>query len=680
MSFSESASIALSEASSATLSGAAGMSEERIRALLIANNPAQARLIWDLVNRDHSLFRLEHASRLSAGLDRLARGGIDLVLLDLSLADSQGLETFRWVQAAVPQSPIVVLVDPSEHSLTRQVMKEGATDYLTKGDLAAGLLARVMRHALELHRACPAAGNLTEEQQSQSEPGYSALIENAPYGIYRSTLDSRFLFVNSVLVNMLGYGSKAELLAMNLATDIYEDPEARARLIEQYQQDSRFEGAEVEWKRKDGTPIHVRLSGRAVRDHQGSLACWEVVVEDVTERRALEERLRQSQKMEGIGRLAGGIAHDFNNLLNVIVGYSELILTGRGVEDKVRRKAEEIKKAGERATALTRQLLAFSRKQVLEPKVLDLNAVVAEMEQMLRRLIGEHIELGIRPAGALGLVKADPGQLSQVLMNLALNARDAMPQGGVLTIETANVELGEGFRWQRVAVLPGPYVMLSVSDTGAGMDAGTRDHIFEPFFTTKEQGKGTGLGLATVYGVVKQSGGYIWVYSEPGKGSTFKIYLPRCGGAAEPLGVPQPSTSLPKATETVLLVEDEESLRKLTRQFLEERGYTVLEARDGQEALQISQSYKESIHLTLTDVVMPRMGGRELSEKLMALRPQMKVLYMSGYTDDTMLRQGQLRPGAAYLQKPFNPSDLARKAREVLDATKENLPATAEAR
>ncbi|MCH8948321.1 MAG: response regulator, partial [Acidobacteria bacterium] len=474
-----------------------------------------------------------------------------------------------------------------------------------------------------------------------------------------------FLDVNPALVALLGYDSEAELLAANMATEIYRDPGERARIVAQHLE--RWDGLEVEWKRKDGTPITVRLSGRAVRGAQGELAYFEGIAENITEQRLLEAQLRQAQKMEAVGRLAGGVAHDFNNLLMVMRGYTELLLGRLSANDPLRRNAEEIQKAADRATSLTQQLLAFSRKQVMQPKVFDLNAVVSDTEKMLRRLIGEDIELATILGAELGRVKADPGQIEQVILNLAVNARDAMPQGGKLVMETANVELTQAFARQHPGVTPGPHVMLAMSDTGVGMDAETQARIFEPFFTTKEKGKGTGLGLATVYGIVKQSGGYIWVYSEAGQGTTFEIYLPRVEDAVtadqEEHAVSQP----PSGSETVLLVEDEEPVRKLAREFLESSGYTVLEAEDPVEAMHLSDRHQGPIHLMVTDVVMPKMSGHELAQQMASVRPEMKVLYVSGYTDDALGQYGVPTQDSFFLQKPFSLDTLARKMRTLLE-------------
>src|SRR5437660_777915 len=376
------------------------------------------------------------------------------------------------------------------------------------------------------------------------------------------------------------------------------------------------------------------------------------------------------RKRAEVGQLAGGIAHDFNNLLTAILGCTQLLLHATPPEDARREDVEEIKNAGLRAAELTRQLLAFSRRQVLAPKLLDMNSVVANMDKMLRRLIGEDVALVTELAADLGPVNADPGQLEQVLLNLAVNARDAMPQGGRLTIATANVLLTEEYAERHHRLPPGAYVLLAVADTGIGMDEATQKHLFEPFFTTKEVGKGTGLGLATVYGIVKQSGGYIWVYSESGHGTTVKVYLPRVPGAAEPLPAAEAAPELRRGTETVLLVEDAAPVRTLARKSLENCGYRVLDAADGRAALELSARHAEGIDILVTDVVMPGMSGRELAERLAPLRPGMRVLYTSGYTDDAMVHQGVLRSGVAFLQKPLVPESLDRNVREVLDGEK----------
>jgi len=430
---------------------------------------------------------------------------------------------------------------------------------------------------------------------------------------------------------------------------------------------------QLEWQKRV-LESHVQ----PLRSSEGDLLGVIGVALDITERQHLSNQLRQSQKLQAVGELAGGVAHDFNNLLMVVKGHAEM-LTERlfsgatGKEEAVRHNVEQIQQAAERAAGLTRQLLAFSRLQVLHPRVLALNEVVGSMIQMVSRVIGENIELVFLPGKNLARVKADPSQIEQVVLNLVVNARDAMPDGGRLTIETSNVDLDSSYASQHVVVEPGPYVMLTVSDTGCGIDAATQARIFEPFFTTKEQGRGTGLGLATVYGVVKQSGGYIWVYSEVGHGTTFKVYLPQVTAPAEKLAPGKKVKGPEPGTETILLVEDEESVRELVSEYLSARGYRVLEASDGVQALQIASAHKGDIQLLITDVVMPRLSGRELAARVSAGRPGLKVLYISGYTDDSIFRHGVLEGGMSFLQKPFNLKALAAKVREVL----EGIPAGA---
>jgi nitrogen-specific signal transduction histidine kinase/CheY-like chemotaxis protein len=389
---------------------------------------------------------------------------------------------------------------------------------------------------------------------------------------------------------------------------------------------------------------------------------------DVTERRQLEEQLRQAQKMEAVGQLAGGVAHDFNNQLTIISGYSDLLLEGLAPGDPHWEPLCEIKSAGERSAGLTRQLLAFSRRQLLAPRILDLNAVAADAEKMLRRLIGEDVALVTALDPALGTVRADPGQVEQILLNLAVNARDAMPTGGQLTIKTCNVELDDGYVQSHPDARPGPHVLMAVTDTGCGMPPEVKARIFEPFFTTKGQGKGTGLGLATVYGIVRQSGGHIGVYSEVGVGTTFKVYLPREGLPAGAAKSRSGQLAPPQGTETVLLVEDESGVRALTRQVLSKCGYRVLEAAGAGEAVKAAAGASGPIHLLVSDVVMPGPSGRVVANRVAELHPGVRVLFMSGYTDDEVVRHGVLQEGVNFLQKPFSPIALARKVREVLDA------------
>jgi PAS domain S-box-containing protein len=503
-----------------------------------------------------------------------------------------------------------------------------------------------------------------EEALRQSESHFRSLVHDAPYGIYRVTAEGRLLQVNPALVKMLGYESEEELLQRNVGKDIYRDPQVREALFREHWRKKDFREVEAEWRTKDGRIITVKITGHPVIEKDDSIAYFEVFAEDVTERRTLERQLVQSQKMEAIGRLAGGIAHDFNNLLGVILGHSDILEQHATGNERLRKSVEATRNAAERAAALTKQLLGFSRKQVVEPRVMDLNTSVLEIEKMLHRVIGEDIELVIRLASDLGYVKADPGQLSQILMNLTINSRDAMPGGGKLVIETANLELDETYGRQHLGAKPGRFIMLVVSDTGTGMDSETLSHIFEPFFTTKEIGKGTGLGLSMVYGIVKQNNGYIMAYSEPGHGTTFKIYFPR---SEESLPVQLKEKKIAGGTEAILVVEDEAALRELTCALLEDSGYTVIEATGVEDAIQTAKDLQRRIDLLLTDVVMPRLDGRELANQMGALRPGLKVLYMSGYTDDVIVHRGVLAQGMLLVQKPFTKSTLLQKVREALD-------------
>ena len=465
-----------------------------------------------------------------------------------------------------------------------------------------------------------------EQALRRSEARYRSLVQSSVYGIFRSSLEGQFQDVNSALIAMLGYQTADQVLALDPTKDVFVHPEDQARLMEEFRRTGRMDGIEVKWKRKDGGAITVRISGRAVSSADEPADVLEAIAEDVTERRVLEDQFRQAQKMEAVGRLAGGIAHDFNNLLMVIGGYTEVVLAQLEPDHPLHVKAEAIQQASDRATTLTRQLLAFSRKQLLELKVVDVNTIVEDMERLLRPLIGEDVELTTKLASDVGRTRADAGQLEQVLMNLVVNSKDAMPNGGHIAIQTQNVTLDESYRREQTFIRPGKYVMLSVSDNGAGMTRETQSRIFEPFFTTKEKGKGTGLGLSTVYGIVKQSGGYVMVQSEVGSGTTFNIYLPRVEEALEAHGTAPVSRTADGGSETILLVEDEESVRQLVRETLESKGYRILEAENGQAGLEAASAHQGTIDLVITDVVMPEMSGRELAQRLVQARPSTKVL------------------------------------------------------
>jgi two-component system cell cycle sensor histidine kinase/response regulator CckA len=513
----------------------------------------------------------------------------------------------------------------------------------------------------------------SEQALRQSEERYRLLFESNPQPMWVYDIETLlFLAVNDSTVFHYGY-SREEFLTMTIK-DIRCHEDLPALLKEVSKEDSGVKAAGT-WKhrKKDGSPIDVEIISHPLVFGERNAKL--VLAKDITERKRAqealhetEEQLRQSQKLEGVGQLAGGIAHDFNNLLTVIGGYTDLLLTGSELNEPAREKMKEIKKAAERASSLTRQLLAFSRKQVLKPELLDINSLVEGVGKMLGRLIGEHVETILSLKPEVGTINADPSQVEQVLINLVVNARDAMPNGGKITIETANVELDPAYSDMHIAVKPGSYVMLAVSDTGSGMDAETRKHIFEPFFTTKEVGKGTGLGLSMIYGIVKQSGGNIWVYSEPGKGTSFKVYFPRVQAeGAESVAVREPAENfqLPVA-KTILLVEDEEMVRKLACDILQSGGYQVLVAKNGEEAIETCKTHTGTIDLMVSDVVMPGMNGKQVAERVRPLHQEMEVLFMSGYTDDAIIQHGVLEPGTNFLEKPFTAEALISKVRETL--------------
>ena len=526
-----------------------------------------------------------------------------------------------------------------------------------------------------VHRDKPAAQviarDITERKRAEqtlrsSEEKYRRFFDEDLSGVYVCSPSGQILSCNPTFVRIFGFQSIEEALSTNVAS-LHQNSLSWQAFVQVLRERKKVERSEIELRRRNATAVYAILSAFGTFNEDGELLEVKCYVFDDTERKMLEGQFRQAQKMEAVGRLAGGVAHDFNNLLTAITGYSELILMRLQNSDPMHRNVEEIKKAGERAASLTRQLLAFSRRQVLQPKVLDLNAVISDMEKMIRRLIGEDIDFRFVTDGVLGRVKADRGQIEQVVMNLAVNARDAMPNGGKLTIGTSNVSLSEDFAREHRGAKPGDYVMVTVRDTGCGMNEEVQAHLFEPFFTTKEVGKGTGLGLSTVYGIVKQSGAYIDVRSAERQGTTVVIYLPQVQEDRPLLRIPPEHEGDLHGSETVLLVEDEPTVRSLGLEILRARGYTVLEAADGRSAIKICESTNAPIQLAIIDVVMPRMNGRELAQRLAILRPDIKIIFVSGYSEDAILNQGVLQPGTVFLQKPFTPDSLARKAREILD-------------
>ena len=506
-----------------------------------------------------------------------------------------------------------------------------------------------------------------EKARRETEARYRSLVDNATHGIvWASEPEGELLHVNPALAEMLGYASPAELLAIQHCDLLYRNPPDRARLAAEFMKQGRVEGT-VEWKRKDGKIITVHLNARLAMDPDGQSECAEVTVENVTERIGLEKQLLRAQKFEGIGQLAGGIAHDFNNMIGAILGWAELGIDETDAESRLRRHLEKIQQQGKRAAALTRQLLAFARRQILEPRNVDLNQTAVETLSLLEKVIGGNIEVRANLAPDLWVVRADPTQVEQVLMNLCINSRDAMPDGGSLLIDTTNVTLDQEFcAWQPQAQ-PGKYAVLSVTDTGMGMDSATMDRIFEPFFTTKGLGKGTGLGLATVYGIVRQHGGFLNVYSEVGKGTTFRCYFPASMEVAAPREKVEDAGPVRGGSETILIVEDHEGLGQLALETLTRLGYQVMLATDGEQAVADFCANPDRIALAVLDVVLPKLGGPEIYARIRELRPELPVIFATGYSPEIAQLQKVQEEGLPVLQKPYSPRDLARKVREMLD-------------
>ena len=627
------------------------------RVLLIDDNPDDRVFVRRALARELDALEVQEAGNAEALARALEAGPFDLVITDYALGFTDGFIVLDTLKSKWPECPVILCTGTISEDIAVKALRQGLDDYVLKDPQRIMRLPAAVRGAID-HARQRAAARAAERR-------YETLFQGAPVGLVRSLPDGRMLAANAAAARIWGYPDIVALLSVN-ARELYADADDRPRLVAMIEHNEVVQDFEVHARRGDGTLIWVTLGARAEKDADGQVLHYEWSVADITERKRLESELRQAQKLEGIGQLAGGIAHDFNNLLTVITGRSYLVLAQLPADHAVRRHVDLIQTTAERAAALTRQLLAFSRKQVLEPKVLDVKAVVTGLAPMLRRLIGENLEVAVVATPELGAVKADPSQLEQIILNLAVNARDAMPQGGTLTIETANVELDETYARRHPGANAGRFVMLAVSDTGHGMDAAVKARIFEPFFTTKDPGKGTGLGLATVFGIVKQSGGSIGVYSEPGHGTTFKVYLPRVDETIDQAATAATPT-LARGSETILLVEDDDEVRALARETLDGHGYTVIPASAPAEALQLAGSHSGPIHLLVTDVVLPQLSGRGLAERLAPEHRDLRVLYMSGYTDDAIVRHGMLEEGTAFLQKPFTPYTLLSKVREVLD-------------
>jgi two-component system, cell cycle sensor histidine kinase and response regulator CckA len=645
----------------------------RPRVLVVDDALDHAQMVIELLRTCGAWPKADY--EIAANYDEAVRAfearAFDIAFFDYWLGSRDGLSLLRDLRGRGVDTPVIVLTSRGAEEIAVEAMKAGAADYLSKASLTVETAERAMRHALALHseelqrRDAEAAARATDER-------FRALVENSSDAILLVDTQARVVYMAPSSTRHLGW-TQDQLVGKSILDFIHaEDFEVATASLGQVLQrpgasataEVRFHHADGSWRTMEGVGVN-RLDDPSVR-------AIVVTARDITERRRLEAQLRHSQKMEAVGQLAGGVAHDFNNLLTAILGYCNLLLDEMPAEAPQRPDLEEIRSAGERAAALTRQLLAFSRRQMLQPRTLGLNDLVRQLGRLLQRLIGEDVELVMQLSADLLPVRVDPASIEQALISLAANARDAMPTGGRLTIETSNVELGNGYTEEHAVVVPGPYVRLSLADTGRGMDAATVARVFEPFFTTKEQGKGGGLGLATVYGIVKQSGGYIWVNSEQGRGTVFKMYFPPARSEAAAAGGVGRSEDARRGWETVLLVEDEDAVRALAREVLRRHGYAVLEARHGVDALRIAERHGDDIHLMITDVVMPHMSGRDLAQRLSAVRPRMKVLFMSGYTDHAVVHR-DLTPGTAFLEKPFTPDIFAHKVRHVLDTPTSKL-------
>ena len=632
-----------------------------LRILHLEDDPRDAELVAATLRSGDVPCEVRRVETREAYESALRDAEIDLVLSDFSLPGYDGASALAFARSLRPEIPFILVSGTIGEDAAIESLLAGATDYVMKHRLSR-LVPAVLRALREAEDR--RARRQAERQVRASELTYRRLFESSKDGLLiLEGPTGRILDANPFLLRLLGYarGEMVERTVSELELAGHDPAcEAACRAIlatgEGHYPDLRLLGRDGRVVEADIVASAHEIEGRRV------IQC---AIRDISERRRLENQLRQSQKLEAVGQLASGVAHDFNNLLAVINSYTELAVMSLPIGDPLRADLEQVQEAGTRAAALTRQLLAFSRRQVLQPVVLSVNAVASGVEKMLRRVIGEDIELRLTLASDLASVRADPAHLEQVLLNLVLNARDAMPRGGALVIETRNVELDEAYARGHADVKPGPHVLLAVSDTGCGMDADTMSRIFEPFFTTKEPGKGTGLGLATVYGIVKQSGGHVTVHSEVGRGTTFRIYLPR--EVAQAAAPPPRREASRGGSETVLVVEDDESVRRLVHRVLEPAGYAVLSAASGAEALELCERRADPIHLMLTDVVMPAMDGSALAARLRPRRPGMRVLYMSGYMDDAVAQHGLAAPGPDFLHKPFTAADLLHKVREALD-------------
>ena len=623
---------------------------------------------------------VDTAEQAGEAMEMLEAEDFDVVVSDIILPRITGVSLLKTIKETSPHVQVILMTGEPTVETASEAVRAGAFDYLSKPIGKERLLTTVANAArvkvLDDERRRLAEENrdhqqnlerLVEERTEalrESEQRYRELFELDQDAVYVSARDGRLVDVNPAFLELFAY--RDDELPSITTSDLYADPADQRDLLQSIERKGAVKEHAVRLRRKDGTEMDCLISATVRSGQGGETVGYRGVIRDVSERKSLEEQLRLSQKLEAVGQLAGGVAHDFNNLLTGITGYAQLVL---GKIDAESLQATDLRKVllmSNRAASLTRQLLAFSRRQTLEPRVFALSTLIEDSSKVLTRLIGENIEVELSLAPDAGNVCADPGQIEQILFNLAINARDAMPEGGKLTLETTEVKLDEEYCDRHIAVAPGRYLMLAVTDTGCGMDAETQGQIFEPFFTTKEQGEGTGLGLAVVYGIVKQHGGNIWVYSEPGRGTTLKVYLPRVEGEAEEIGFEEDPVAAPTGSETILVVEDEEEVRVITQRSLEEQGYRVHTAATPGEAEALYSKHGKKIDLLLTDVVLPEMDGPSLFARISEQAGSLKVLYMSGYAGGAILRNKLVEPGASFIQKPFTHAELARKVREAL--------------
>ena len=646
----------------------------KIRILYIDDYELDRELVRDSLEKEHGGFELMEASNKQEYETLLRNHEFDLVLSDFNIAGFEGLQVIEAVRVHNPRIPVIIVTGTGSEEVAAQALKQGAADYVIKRPKHIQRLPQTIFAAIE-KKILKEQHEKAEAALMESEAKYRRIFENSVVGLFQSTPEGRFLTVNPAFAELFGYESPDELISQitDIANQYYANPEDRRRYKQLLQKAGTVTNFEFKAKRKDGSLIWVSHSTRACFNQDGKVDHYEGIVIDISKRmRAEEEReklqaqLIQAQKMEAVGRLAGGVAHDFNNKLGVIIGHAELTMERMDPSSEPYADLKEIHEAALRSADLTRQLLAFARKQNVIPEILDVNDTVTGMLKMLRRLIGEDIDLAWMPGADLWLVKIDPAQIDQILANLCVNARDAIGGVGKITIETQNVVIDEAYCADHAGFIPGAYVMLAVSDDGSGMDKETLENLFEPFFTTKKAGEGIGLGLATVYGIVKQNDGFINVYSEPEKGTTFKIYMPRTKETMPEKGESVTQT-IAKGTETVLLVEDEGAILRLSKKILERLGYTVLAVSTTTEALAMAEGYEGQIHILITDVVMPEMNGKELAERVEKLQPLVKVLFMSGYTANVIVHRGILKERVHFLQKPFSVNAMAAKVRKVLD-------------